>query len=152
MQKLDEYLSIQKANSGMSWSYTQAEGNKQPHRLVGKPLRCLPDLAHILSPRWCGGKLVFAFPAEKARSEVFCLDYPLLLGGNGTGTGQSDISLKCNTAVHGGCSAWCPWQRRNATSSPISLTLVRWSARGNRNPQCVEFTEGRLWVLYVEVI
>jgi hypothetical protein len=46
--------------------YTQAEGNKQPHGLVGKPSLFLSDPAHILSLRWCGARLVSAFPAEKA--------------------------------------------------------------------------------------
>jgi hypothetical protein len=85
------------ANLGMSRSYTLAEGNKQAHGLVCKPSRCLPEPAQILSPRWYSGKLLFTFPAEKAHLGSFCLDFPLLLGGNGMGTGRSDVCLKCNT-------------------------------------------------------
>jgi hypothetical protein len=50
--------------------------------------------------------------------------------------------------------------RVKATSSPVSLALGRWpgsASRGQRiSPHCVEFTlplpQGRVWVLYVEVL
>jgi hypothetical protein len=44
-----------------------------------------------LSPRWYGGKLVFAFPVEQAHSGVLHLDSRF--GEGGIGTGQSAIWL-----------------------------------------------------------
>jgi hypothetical protein len=63
------------ANSGKSWSYTQAEIDNHVGKMAS--LRALIGSWRYLhlSPRWCDGKLVFVFPVEQA--QVFHLDFPL---------------------------------------------------------------------------
>jgi hypothetical protein len=123
---LNNYVSLHhhlmsQANSGMPWSYTQAEIDYHVRKLTS-PRGLYPTRTQALcaiytylrdgaAANWYSANL------QSTRNQELFTMLSRFGADGGTGTGGSAICRKCGTALHGGSSAECPWK---ALSEPAA--------------------------------
>jgi hypothetical protein len=116
---LNDYVSLHfhvlaQANSGMHWSYIQAEIDFHVGKLSSPrglyPTRTQALCAIAIYLRDGAARIWSSATLQRRRKlELYTLANRVGDGGTGTSAGRTSICSRCLTALHGGSVAACPW-------------------------------------------